>query len=202
MQRLPVHFWARGTSSFTLACLVLMHVEKLISSLLVVIPSPGESSLLRFPGPVSMQWHRKHIVRVLFPASDDTLFSCCIVLFNFLLFILSCQYKKMHHVSLRGSLLICSWISRLRAAALRHFHPWVMRGVVLSQPSENCQRHANSTSFRPGSCCVDQPLHYTQRSSVGTRLPAGQHLSHLRYSRQPSPATAKLTTCRVSCLKS
>lgn len=45
-----------------------------------------------------------------------------------------------------------------------------MHGVVPSQPSENCQHHANSTSLRPGSRCLDQPLHYTQRSSAGTRL--------------------------------
>lgn len=68
-----MHFWARGTSSFTLACLVLMHVEKLISSLLVAIPSPGESSLLQLPGPMSMQGPQKHIVRVSFPPSDDPL---------------------------------------------------------------------------------------------------------------------------------
>ena len=164
-----MHFWARGTSSFTLACLVLMHVEKLISSLLVAIPSPSESSLLRFPGPVLMQGHQKHIVRLSFPASDDPLLSCCIALFNFLLFILSCQYK-MHHVPLHGSPPVCSRISRLSTAAQRHFHLWVMHGMLPSQPSENRQHHANSTFFRPGSCCLDQPLHYTQQSSVGTHL--------------------------------
>jgi len=147
-----------------------MHVEKLISSLLVAIPSPGESSLLWFPGPLLMQGHRKRIVRVLFPASDDSLLSCCIALFNFLLFMLSRQYKKKHHVSLHGSPPLCSWTSRLSTAAQRHFHLWVTHGVVPSQPTENCQHHANSTFFRSGSRCLDPSLHYTQRRSAGTRL--------------------------------
>lgn len=177
-----------------------MHVEKLISSLLVVIPSPGESSLLQLPGPVLMQRHWKHIVMVLFPASDDPLLSCCIALFNFLLFILSCQYTNMHHVSLHGSPPICSWISRLSAAAQRYFHLWIMHGVVPSQRTASIMLIALSSGQAYAAWIS---LSVTLKGAVlGPVSTARQHLSHLRYSRQPSPAAANLTTCRVSCLRS
>lgn len=184
MQQLPKHFWACGTSSFTLACLVLMHVEKLISSLLVVISSPGESSLLWFPITILMQGHQKHIVRVLFPASDDPFLSCYIAVFKFFLFILSCQYKKMQHMCLHVSPPICSWISRLSTAAQRLFHLWVMHGVVPSQPSEKHQHHANSSRY------LDQPLRYTQQGSAGTRL----HCKATSVPWAALPATATLAT--------
>lgn len=71
MQQFSVHFWVRGTSVFRLACLVLMHVEKLISSLLVAIPSPDESSLLSVPRPCLNAGALETHLRVLFPASDD-----------------------------------------------------------------------------------------------------------------------------------
>lgn len=92
-------------------CLVLMHVEKLISSLLAAIPSPGESSLFSVPRPCLRAGALETHLRVLFPASDDLPLSCCTAVFNFPLSILSCCCRKVHCVPLHDSSPICSWIS-------------------------------------------------------------------------------------------
>lgn len=152
MQQFSVHFWVRGTSALTLVCLVLMHVEKLITSLLVAIQSPGESSLLSVPRPCLNAGAWETRLRVLFPASDELPLSYCTAVFNFLLFILSWCYRKMHHVPPHDSSPVCSWIS----GAWHHGHPF--RGMLWLGGISSC-----------GSCVVwPYSSHHRTASTVQT----------------------------------